>query len=76
MGDPVSGIPGQRGPVEDAVAGGVPAPIPLAEVMAWHEPGVHRVRLADREVWVRVDGRGIASVSSIGPDRLADRPLE
>lgn len=76
MSDPVSGIPGQRGPVEDAIPGVDSASIPLAELMAWHEPGVHRVRLADRDVWVRMDGRGIASVSSVGPDRLADRPVE
>jgi hypothetical protein len=72
MTDPVSRIPTRRGPADAADL----VSIPLAELVAWHAPGVHRVRLANREVWVRMDGRGIASVSSIGPDRLADLPLE
>lgn len=75
MKDPVSRIPAQRAPAEAVGAAGLPS-IPLAELVAWHAPGVHRVRLANREVWVRMDGRGIASVSSIGPDRLANLPLE
>jgi hypothetical protein len=75
MSDPVSGIPAQRGPSDPTSAAGG-APIPLAEVLTWHRPGVHRVRLADREVWVRMDGRGIASISSIGPERLACPPLD
>jgi len=74
MSDPVSRIPAQRGPEGDGAADR--SAIPLAELLAWHAPGVHRVRLADREVWVRMDGRGIASVSSIGPERLAELPLD
>jgi len=82
MTDPVSRVPGQRGPAgADGGSGGRPDGdhdrlIPLAEVLAWHQPGVHRVRLSGREVWVRMDGRGIASVSSIGPDRLAALPRD
>ena len=74
MNDPVSGIPAQRGP--ESAAPTRRHPIPLAELLTWHRPGVHLVRLADREVWVRMDGRGIASVSSVGPERLADLPLD
>lgn len=74
MTGPVSRIPAQRGPVEELDPSRVPV-IPLAEQGGWHTPGVHRVRLGDREVWVRMDERGIVSVSSIGPDRLASRPL-
>jgi hypothetical protein len=74
MSEPRSPIPAQRGPA-DAEPATTPHLIPLAELLAWHHPGVHRVRLADGEVWVRMDGRGIASVSSIGPEGLAAHPL-
>jgi len=56
MNDPVSGIPAQRGP--ESAAPTRRHPIPLAELLTWHRPGVHLVRLADREVWVRMDGSG------------------
>jgi hypothetical protein len=74
MTGPVPGIPAQRAAAE-AVDPADPAPIPLAELISWHQPGVHRVRLANREVWVRMDERGIASVSSAGPEQLASPPL-
>ena len=75
MTGPVSQIPAQRAAAEAADATDA-TPIPLAELLSWHRPGVHRVRLADRAVWVRMDERGIASVSSVGSERLASLPLD
>ena len=47
---------------------------PVEQTGRWHRPGVHRVRLAERTVWVRVDTRGVSAVSSLGPHALAPRP--
>jgi hypothetical protein len=69
--DPVARIPEQRDPHSPEIA-----PIPLQESLAWHRPGIHRVRLHGRDIWVRMDERGIASMSSLGPDKLARVPLE
>ncbi len=79
MADPTAGIPAPRTAPDDRPAAPPPGggrPVPVEEVLGWHSPGVHRVRLADREVWVRMDGRGIAAMSTVGPERLAARPLE
>jgi hypothetical protein len=73
MDEPVAHIPAPRSPAGRAEPAA--RAIPLEEALAWHEPGVHRVRLAGREVWVRMDERGIASMSSVGPERLADNPM-
>lgn len=72
MDDPVSRIPAQRPPADETDEG----PIPLQEALAWHRPGVHQVRLNGRNVWVRMDERGIAAMSSVGPEKLADVPLD
>lgn len=71
MSDPANQIPAQRGPSSEEGE-----PIPLKESVAWHRPGVHRVRIHGQDIWVRMDERGIASMSSLGPDKLAHIPLE
>jgi hypothetical protein len=43
----------------------------IADVDHWREPGVHCVQMGSGLVWVRVDARGIAAMSSIGPEALA-----
>ncbi|MEJ2578088.1 MAG: hypothetical protein P8Z68_03215 [Kineosporiaceae bacterium] len=70
MSDPVEKIPAPRASADDE------GPIPLQEAPAWHRPGVHRIRLHGKDVWVRMDARGIASMSSTGPEGLADIPVE
>jgi hypothetical protein len=45
------------------------------DVQRWRRPGVHRVNLHGRVVWVRVDSRGIAAMTSVGPEALPPRPL-
>ncbi len=75
MQDPTPRVPQPRTAQDDAPVAAPRAAIPVSEP-DWRRPGVHRVRLADREVWVRMDERGIVSMSSIGPDQLADCPLD
>lgn len=48
--------------------------IDMDDVSTWHEPGVHQVDLHGRTVWVRVDDRGIAAMSSTR-DGLEPAPL-
>ena len=43
----------------------------VADVDRWREPGVHCVQMGSGLVWVRVDTRGIAAMSSLGPEALA-----
>ena len=63
-----------RRPADHSDSAAENRPIALADLAGWHVPGVHRVLLAGSSVWVRVDSRGIASVSTVGPDALAPAP--
>jgi hypothetical protein len=69
--DPINRIPAQRGPGPEEEG-----PIPLREAVAWHRPGVHRIRMHGRDIWVRMDERGIVSMSSLGPDKLSHNPMD
>jgi hypothetical protein len=42
----------------------------------WRVPGVHLVRVAGRDVWVRRDARGIVSTSTSGRAGLAPGPRD
>jgi hypothetical protein len=43
----------------------------VEQTQPWLRPGIHLVKLAEREVWVRVDARGVCAMSSRGPHTLA-----
>jgi hypothetical protein len=48
--------------------------IPLQDQPWRRSPGIHQILLGGLPVWVRVDARGVAAMSTRGPDALAPKP--